>query len=50
MINVDEKGQDAPGLIWLCFVNWVNTLEKVQYSFEKKQDKFHPEFPQKQAV
>ncbi len=27
---MSEKDKNAPGFIWLCFVNWVNTLEDAE--------------------
>lgn len=27
---MDEKELESPGLLWTCFVNWINTLEKVR--------------------
>ena len=26
---MDEKNNKLPDLIWSCFINWLNTLEKV---------------------
>jgi hypothetical protein len=33
-----EDERDSPGFIWLCFVNWVNTLETAKNLWEKKVD------------
>jgi hypothetical protein len=30
-----ETNTEGPGLLWSCFVNWVNTLEKVRDSSQK---------------
>ena len=26
---MDEEELESPGLLWTCFINWINTLEKV---------------------
>ncbi len=40
-----EKEKDAPGFIWLCFVNWVNTLENAQSFGEDTEEN-----PQKPSI